>query len=262
MPSERQLNANRRNAALGGPKTPEGRAAVRFNAVDHGLAARITILPGESPEGFQELRQDLFQDYLPANSTERFLFEEFARCSWKLLRLRRVETELWTGYILAMRRTAGAHEAPTQQETDRALAGALAEVPPKELQNFFRYDRAITRDFYRVLHELQAAQRDRRRSQPIPAEPRNEKLQNEPEQHITAAATATSGAVACAAEVPAPLSANGIGTVLQTPDSAPVSSKAGSPGLPVRHEAAAVAGGETPGNGRGRAAQPVTVVAA
>jgi hypothetical protein len=229
MPSERQLKANRRNAALGGPKTPAGRAAVRFNAVDHGLAAAITILPGESPAGFEQLREDLFQDYLPANYTERFLFEEFVRCSWKLLRVRRVETELWTEYILGMRRTAGAHDAPTQHEADRALAGALVEAPQKDLANYFRYDRAITRDFYRVLHELQAAQRERRRSQPLPAQPPIENLQNEPEQHSTASAAATCGAVARASEAHHNPSANGIGTVLHTIESAPCRQKSTRP---------------------------------
>jgi hypothetical protein len=169
MPSERQLNANRRNAALGGPKTEQGRAAVRCNALLHGLSASITVLPGEDPREFQQLREDLFQDYLPANHTERLLFEDFVRCSWRLLRLRRVETETWSGYILALRTNQGAEQPPTQRESDTALAGVLAELPPQDLANFFRYERMTTRDFYRALHELEGAQRERRRSQPLPA---------------------------------------------------------------------------------------------
>lgn len=214
MPSQRQLNANRRNAALGGPKTDAGRAAVRFNAVTHGLSAATTVLPGEDPKAFEQLREDLFQDYLPATHTERLLFEEFARCSWRLLRLRRVETQLWTEYIFAMRRSAGAEDPPTQTEADRALAGALAEVPPDNLVNFFRYERMTTRDFYRALHELEAAQRDRRRAQPLPAaEPgagTQAELRNEPEPAAAAASATAEAVVSTTAE----LSGNGIRTVL------------------------------------------------
>jgi hypothetical protein len=225
MPSQRQLDANRRNAALGGPKTPEGRAAVRCNALDHGLSASITVLPGEDPKAFQQLREDLFQDYLPANYTERMLFEEFARCSWKLLRLRRVENEIWSEYIFAIRRKEGVTEAPTQQEADRALAGVLVELPEKKLANYWRYERAITRDFYRALHELERAQRERRRRQPIPAaDALTEKMQNEPETALTVAPSAASAVHTSAqtlSQAPTPpLSDFGIGTVLSTGQSA------------------------------------------
>jgi hypothetical protein len=52
MPSERQRNANRRNDALGGPKTPERRAAVRFNALTHGLSSAAAVLPRDDSAGF------------------------------------------------------------------------------------------------------------------------------------------------------------------------------------------------------------------
>ena len=46
MISERQQEANRRNAAKSnGPKTTEGRAAVRMNALKHGLTAAEIIPP-------------------------------------------------------------------------------------------------------------------------------------------------------------------------------------------------------------------------
>ncbi|HET8549802.1 MAG TPA: hypothetical protein VFL57_17455 [Bryobacteraceae bacterium] len=224
MPSQRQLNANRRNAALGGPKTPEGRAAVRFNALRNGLAAVTTVVPGEDPKAFEQLREDLFQDYLPATHTETVLFEEFARCSWRLLRLRRVETEMWSVYILGLRKREGADQPPTLQEADRALAGALAELPPQNLTNFFRYERTITRDFYRALHELEAAQRQRRRGESVPASTASvQKPQNELEPHsVTAAAGAAAAAAAesdaagqASASQDAALSEIGIGTVLQ-----------------------------------------------
>jgi len=56
MLSQRQVDANRRNAQLStGPRTPEGRAAVDLNALRDGLTAQTTVLPNENPEEFQEV---------------------------------------------------------------------------------------------------------------------------------------------------------------------------------------------------------------
>jgi hypothetical protein len=67
MISQRQLAANRRNAQLStGPQTPEGRAAVRSNALRHGLTAKIAVLDNENPEHFQEML-DAFQAEHPGN---------------------------------------------------------------------------------------------------------------------------------------------------------------------------------------------------
>jgi hypothetical protein len=168
MPSDRQRNANRRNAAKGGPKTDEGRAAVRFNAVKHGCTAATLVLPGEDAEALKQLREDLFQEYQPATPTEHLLFDEFVRCSWRLLRMRRVETEMWTGHIIGQRLRQHLDRNVNQQEADRAVASALAEIPASEMVNYFRYERMTTRDFYRALEKLEATQRARRRAQSLP----------------------------------------------------------------------------------------------
>ena len=48
MTSARKAEANRRNALKStGPNTPEGKAAVRLNALRHGLLTQQILLPGE-----------------------------------------------------------------------------------------------------------------------------------------------------------------------------------------------------------------------
>jgi hypothetical protein len=48
MATRKQRAANRRNAQLStGPKTPEGKAAVRLNALKHGLTAENAVIIGE-----------------------------------------------------------------------------------------------------------------------------------------------------------------------------------------------------------------------
>ena len=223
MTSQRQINANRRNAAFGGPKTGQGRAPVKFNRVSHGLCAVTPVLPGEDSEAFEQLRSNLFQEYQPAGETERVLVEEFALCSWPLVRLRRVETQTWTRYIFSVLDSAGAGSAPTEQ----ALAAGLHETDPKKLVNFFRYERTTTRDFYRVLQELKALQKERHRSERLSAAQPASQAAPQP---VPLAAAAGSASVPAAqavepahtihhptpAPTPAPeLSENGIGTVLQ-----------------------------------------------
>jgi hypothetical protein len=169
MPSERQRNANRRNAAKGGPKTDEGRAAVRFNAVKHGCTAVTLVLPGEDVEAVKQLREDLFQEYQPATPTEHLLLEEFVRCSWRLLRMRRVEAQMWTGHIIGLRLRKNLGRDVNQDDADRAIAATLAETPASEMVNYFRYERMSTRDFYRALEKLEATQRARHRAESLPA---------------------------------------------------------------------------------------------
>ena len=49
MSSARQAAANRQNALKStGPKTPDGKAAVRLNALRHGLLSQEILLPGRT----------------------------------------------------------------------------------------------------------------------------------------------------------------------------------------------------------------------
>jgi len=55
MTNQRRVDANRRNAQLStGPRTPQGKAAVRYNGLRHGLTARHAVLAGEDPADFED----------------------------------------------------------------------------------------------------------------------------------------------------------------------------------------------------------------
>ena len=61
MTSDRKAEANRQNALKStGPKTLEGKTAVRLNAVKHGLLAEEILLPGRrsSPEEVRRSAED------------------------------------------------------------------------------------------------------------------------------------------------------------------------------------------------------------
>jgi len=85
MISSRQIEANRRNAQQStGPRTPEGRAAVRNNAVTHALTAQNAVVPDESKEEFDEFFAAFEAEYQPAGPTETLLLTQMAMDAWRL----------------------------------------------------------------------------------------------------------------------------------------------------------------------------------
>jgi hypothetical protein len=90
MPSQARIEANRKNAQKStGPRTPEGKSKVRFNALKDGATAKSPVIPGEDPAEFQARIDTWTQDLAPTNSAERYLVEHAARASWQLDRLDR-----------------------------------------------------------------------------------------------------------------------------------------------------------------------------
>jgi hypothetical protein len=95
MATEKQIAANRRNAQKStGPKTPEGKANIRFNNLRHGLRSRTLILPNENPEEFAELYAGLEADWQPTTTSARLLVEQMAVSHWQILRAHRAQNAI------------------------------------------------------------------------------------------------------------------------------------------------------------------------
>jgi len=97
MVSERKLAANRQNAKRStGPKTPEGKAAVRYNALKHGLLALEVVIPSgdgqEDREEFELLLSSLADELQPVGVLEESRVERIAVCLWRLRRAARFES--------------------------------------------------------------------------------------------------------------------------------------------------------------------------
>jgi hypothetical protein len=54
----------------GGPRTPEGKAKSRTNAVKHGMTASIPVLPGEDHDAFRRRVDDFIDALRPQNAVE------------------------------------------------------------------------------------------------------------------------------------------------------------------------------------------------
>ena len=100
MTSERQKAANRANARHStGPKTPEGKAVVRLNAIRHGLLTRDVVLPEEDADAFEDLFNQVRANLSPVGPIEEFLVDRVINAMWRLRRLERAETALFHSRI-------------------------------------------------------------------------------------------------------------------------------------------------------------------
>jgi len=153
MPSKRQIEANRKNAQLStGPKTPEGRAAVRLNGVTHGLTAQTLVLPGEHKAEFQALFDSLADEHQPATPTEEILVGQLAMATWRLRRLYQMEAGYFSTRLLDTKDHAERHYSnPSHSQR----LGVLIDQSDDAWVKFSRYQGRLERSFYKALQELQ-----------------------------------------------------------------------------------------------------------
>ncbi len=95
--SLKQIAANRRNGRKStGPKTPEGRAISKMNALKHGLLAETVVVRGhklkESRTAFRKLCQEFYTSLVPVGPLEEMLVGQIVTVTWRLRRARTAET--------------------------------------------------------------------------------------------------------------------------------------------------------------------------
>jgi hypothetical protein len=77
-----------------GPKTPEGKLAVRFNASTHGILSLQPIVNVyERSQDWENHRQAMMDSLAPEGGMEQLLAERGASCSWRLNRVLLYESE-------------------------------------------------------------------------------------------------------------------------------------------------------------------------
>jgi hypothetical protein len=162
MATQQQIDANRRNAQKStGPTTPEGRAAVRHNALKHGLTAEILIPSMEDQPEFDRLCDAFETEYQPVGPTEESLLENLTAAKWRLSRAHKAETGFFLKRSLDLEQESQDYrELPTNGRL--ALIVDLDSAGPDTLAKISRYEARLERSFYKALTELRRtiAQRD------------------------------------------------------------------------------------------------------
>ena len=196
MATEKQIAANRRNARKStGPTSIEGKTKTKFNAVKHGMTARVAVLPYEDPHSYEHLRQSFIDDYAPANAREYSLVELAAINYWRLLRMRRVETASFDLHIKTIKDHHDLSGTPTFED-DGGLASAFA-TPHDAFRKLERYTIAVERSYFRAIDTLRRLQNDRERREKIG-------FVSQPAPLVAAAGRTTGESVIGTAPEPAP----------------------------------------------------------
>jgi len=158
MASEAQVAANRRNAAKStGPKTAEGKAIARHNALRHGLTARQLILCGEGFADFARFHAELRAALAPRDAVEETLAERVVLCAWRLRRMGRIEADVL--------KNAQSHVG-TGAAYGTELGVGFSRVAP-ELAILSRYESTLDRALRQAEMQLERRQA-RRRGEVVP----------------------------------------------------------------------------------------------
>ena len=92
MATEAQIKANQENAKKStGPATSEGKQRSSMNAMIHGIFSKIPLLPGENPEQFKLLEDEIIKAYQPTDAMECHLVQRIYLTSIRQIRLREAE---------------------------------------------------------------------------------------------------------------------------------------------------------------------------
>jgi len=160
MISERQQEANRRNAAKShGPTTPEGRAAVRMNALKHGLTAAEIILPTvEEKIDFEQFRAAFEAECQPVGPIEQVLVEDLVAARWRMNRVRKMEPGFFTLRLQVMSRKIKEDFSNLDAQAHLALIFRDDAHDADTIGKLSRYEARFERSFYKALKELQRLQ--------------------------------------------------------------------------------------------------------
>jgi len=131
MATPAQLAANRANALRStGPRSVEGKSVSRFNALQHGVDAASSVIPGEDPAEYQALTAEYQNRFDPESPDELYHVQTMIDSDWQKRRLSRLETELYNvietespGLSLAAALLTASPAAKLLARTQRQLAG-------------------------------------------------------------------------------------------------------------------------------------------
>ena len=133
--SRKQHQANRENAKRStGPVSPEGKAAVRCNAITFGLRARNVVLFDEDEAAYQQIFDVLESEWQPQAPTEKILLERMVVAHWLLMRADSSEAWISTATVPGPQQSALFDRVSAQRvRHERSFSTAMREL--KQLQN-------------------------------------------------------------------------------------------------------------------------------
>ena len=152
-----------------GPKTDQGKAIVRLNAVRHAVLSQTPVIPDlETEEDWQAHRTRLFDDLDPHGALEEALVERIALTLWQHQRLVRFQrAAVIRGSFFALdamsdfatyderRHGIPREESLSDEKVERRLLESLIPTGD-DLAKIMRYEAHLNRQLYQAMHEIEA----------------------------------------------------------------------------------------------------------
>ena len=180
MATQRQIEANRRNAAGPHQMTDAGKQAIRGNAIRHGLAAKIhVVLPGEDQDFFNEILDSIRAEYAPATTHEELLVHQIVENYWRLIRARNMETGNLIAAEQDFARMCKTESFPADDLDRNAQLGVAYSRCGKMFEKLNRYEATAERSYYRAIRELAKVQQNRERRGMAGGKPVTDELEPE-----------------------------------------------------------------------------------
>ena len=114
MATQKQIEANRRNALHSTGPHEEGKPRTRLNALKHGGYAKI-LIPDESDKDLVRLKRIYLAHYRPRTALEQQHVLKLAVLEWRFQRFARMEAEILTAH---------GYECDSEQNSEYYYAGA------------------------------------------------------------------------------------------------------------------------------------------
>lgn len=149
--SLKQLAANRKNAkASTGPKTAEGKAISKYNALKHGLLSKEALLDDENEVDLANLGKKLRTELTPETELELVLVDRITANVWRLRRVMQIEREM-------------IEDDRKNSFGGKTLGSAVSYdfMHHDTYGKLIRYENSIERGIFKALHELQRLQAKR-----------------------------------------------------------------------------------------------------
>jgi hypothetical protein len=183
MATPSQVNANRINAQKStGPKTPEGKAKSRRNALRHGLTAKACMLADEDPNDLLDMIAEINEKFDPQDTDEDFLVQRMAEARIRYNRIMPLEAAIFNLRLVVDKAPDPLMEAQGLS-CQRAWAYMRDANGGNALSKLSRYETTLLREYDRSRHELEKLQKIRA-ARPTPP-PVHEELRKEPDPPIT-----------------------------------------------------------------------------
>ena len=146
MATAAQIDANRLNSQKStGPRSDEGKAASKFNALKHGIDANSPVLPSEDIAKCETLIDEYHERFCPSTPVERFLVATMIEAHWNRRRFQAIETQLMNQMLAAM-----------DADTGYPLAKLFDPDNPasRQLERVIRHREAAERSWHRAYNRM------------------------------------------------------------------------------------------------------------